>query len=126
MKIAAIGALPWKEILLLAPGMVEAGRRLYESLKKKNDQVEEDGEASSSNSLSTLSSELKSLQLRFNQNATAQEQLSELIAQMTTQEEALAQRLRVVSTRLSKLLWVSGSALVTASVAVVLVFALGS
>ena len=88
--------------------------------------VEEDGEASSSNSLSTLSSELKSLQLRFNQNETAQEQLSELIAQMTTQEEALAQGLRVVSTRLSKLLWVSGSALVTASVAVVLVFALGS
>ena len=126
MNIAAIGALPWKEILLLGPGMVETGRRLYESLKKKNDQVEEDGEASSSNSLSTLSSELKSLQLRFNQNETAQEQLSELIAQMTTQEEALAQGLRVVSTRLSKLLWVSGSALVTASVAVVLVFALGS
>ena len=126
MIIAAIGALPWKEILLLAPGMVETGRRLYESLKKKNDQVEEDEEASSSNSLSTLSSELKSLQLRFNQNETAQEQLSELIAQMTTQEEALAQGLRVVSTRLSKLLWVSGSALVTASVAVVLVFALGS
>ena len=126
MNIAAIGALPWKEILLLGPGMVETGRRLYESLKKKNDQVEEDGEASSSNSLSTLSSELKSLQLSFNQNATAQEQLSELIAQMTTQEEALAQGLRVVSTRLSKLLWVSGSALVTASVAVVLVCALGS
>ncbi len=126
MNIAAIGALPWKEILLLGPGMVETGRRLYESLKKKNDQVEEDGEASSSNSLSTLSSELKSLQLRFNQNETAQEQLSELIAQMTTQEEALAQGLRVVSTRLSKLLWVSGSALVTASVAVVLVCALGS
>ena len=126
MNITAIGALPWKEILLLAPGMVETGRRLYESLKKKNDQVEEDGEASSSNSLSTLSSELKSLQLRFNQNETAQEQLSELIAQMTTQEEALAQGLRVVSTRLSKLLWVSGSALVTASVAVVLVFVLGS
>ena len=126
MNIAAIGALPWKEILLLGPSMVESGRRLYESLKKKNDQVEEDGEASSSNSLSTLSSELKSLQLRFNQNETAQEQLSELIAQMTTQEEALAQGLRVVSTRLSKLLWVSGSALVTASVAVVLVCALGS
>ena len=126
MNIAAIGALPWKEILLLGPGMVETGRRLYESLKKKNDQVEEDGEASSSNSLSTLSSELKSLQLRFNQNESAQEQLSELIAQMTTQEEALAQGLRVVSTRLSKLLWVSGSALVTASVAVVLVFVLGS
>ncbi len=126
MNIAAIGALPWKEILLLAPGMVETGRRLYESLKKKNDQVEEDEEASSSNSLSTLSSELKSLQLRFNQNESAQKQLSELIAQMTTQEEALAQGLRVVSTRLSKLLWVSGSALVTASVAVVLVFVLAS
>ncbi len=126
MNIAAIGALPWKEILLLAPGMVETGRRLYESLKKKNDKVEEDEEASSSNSLSPPSSELKSLQLRHDQIAAAQEQLAELIAQMTTQEEALAQGLRVVSTRLSKLLWVSGSALVTASVAVVLVFVLGS
>ena len=85
-----------------------------------------DKEASTSNSLSTPSSELKSLQLRLNQIAAAQEQLAELIAQMTTQEEALAQGLRVVSTRLSKLLWVSGSALVTASVAVVLVFVLGS
>ena len=126
MNIAAIGALPWKEILLLAPGMVETGRRLYESLKKKNDQVEEDEEASSSNSLSTPSNELKSLQLRLDQIAAAQERLAELIAQMTTQEEALAQGLQVVSTRLSKLLWVSGSALVTASVAVVLVFVLGS
>ena len=126
MNIAAIGALPWKEILLLAPSMVETGRRLYESLKKKNDQVEEDEEASSSNSLSTPSSELKSLQLRLDQIAAAQEQLAELIAQMTTQEEALAQGLQVVSTRLSRLLWVSGSALVTASVAVLLVFVLGS
>ena len=126
MNIAAIGALPWKEILLLAPGMVETGRRLYESLKKKNDQVEEDEEASSSNSLSTPSSELKSLQLRLDQIAAAQEQLAELIAQMTTQEEALAQGLQVVSTRLSRLLWVSGIALVTASVAVLLVFLLGS
>ena len=126
MYIAAIGALPWKEILLLAPGMVETGRRLYESLKKKNDQVEEDEEASSPNSVSTLSSELRSLQLRLDEIVSAREQLAELIAQMTTQEEALAQGLRVVSTRLSKLLWVSGSALVTASVAVVLVFALGS
>ncbi len=126
MNIAAIGALPWKEILLLGPGMVETGRRLYESLKKKNDQVKEDEEASSSNSLSTQSSELKSLQLRLNQIAAAQEQLAELIAQMTTQEEALAQGLQVVSTRLSRLLWVSESALVTASVAVVLVFVLGS
>ena len=126
MNIAAIGALPWKEILLLAPGMVETGRRLYESLKKKNDQVEEDEEASSSNSLSTPSNELKSLQLRLDQIAAAQERLAELIAQMTTQEEALSQGLQVVSTRLSKLLWVSGSALVTASVAVVLVFVLGS
>ena len=126
MNITAIGALPWKEILLLAPGMVETGRRLYESLKKKNDQVEEDEEASSSNSLSTPSNELKSLQLRLDQIAAAQERLAELIAQMTTQEEALAQGLQVVSTRLSKLLWVSGSALVTASVAVVLVFVLGS
>ena len=126
MNITAIGALPWKEILLLAPGMVETGRRLYESLKKKNDPVEEDEEASSSNSLSTPSNELKSLQLRLDQIAAAQERLAELITQMTTQEEALAQGLQVVSTRLSKLLWVSGSALVTASVAVVLVFALGS
>ena len=126
MNIAAIGALPWKEILLLAPGMVETGRRLYESLKKKNDQIEEDEEASSSNSLSTPSSELKSLQLRLDQIAAAQEQLAELIAQMTTQEEALAQGLQVVSTRLSRLLWVSGIALVTASVAVLLVFVLGS
>ena len=126
MNIAVIGALPWKEILLLAPGMVETGRRLYESLIKKNDKVEEDGEASSSNSLSTPSSELKSLQFRLDQIAAAQEQLAELVAQMTTQEEALAQGLQVVFTRVSKLLWVSGSALVTASVVVVLVFVLAS
>lgn len=124
MNITAIGALPWKDIILLAPGMVETGRRLYESLKKKSSQVEEDEDTSPPNSLSTLSNELTAVELRLDDIASAQEQLAELIAQMTTQGEALAHGLRVVSTRLTRLLWVSGSAVVIASVAIVLAFVL--
>lgn len=122
MNIAAIGALPWKEFLLLAPGMVETARRLYESLKKRKRPEEE--ENSPPNSLSTLSGDLKALQLRLDEIASAQAQLAELITQMTTQEEALGHGLQVVSARLTKLLWVSGSALLIAVVAVVLVFLL--
>ena len=55
-----------------------------------------------------------------------QAQLAELITQMTTQEDALARGLQVVSGRLTKLIWLSGSALLIASVAVVLVFVLRS
>ena len=93
-------------------------------MKKKSSQVEEDEDKSQPDNLSMLSDEITALQLRLDDIASAQEQLAELIAQMTTQEEALAHGLRVVSARFTRLLWVSGTAVVIASVAIVLVLVL--
>ena len=125
MNLAAIGVVPWKEILLLAPGMVETGRRLYESLKKRNRQVT-DEETAPPDSLSVLSGELKDIQSRLDELASDQAQLAELITQMTTHEAALAHGLQVLSARLTRMLWASGSAVLIALVAVVLMFFLRS
>ena len=125
MNLAAIGALPWKELLLLAPGMVETGRRLYESLRTRNRKLAEE-ETASLDSLPAPSDELKALQSKLDEIASSQAQLAELIAQMTTQEEALAHGIQIQSDRLTRLFWVSGSAVVIAVVAVVLAFLLRS
>lgn len=114
MDVAGLGAVPWKDILLAAPSIVESAHRLCEGLSKRHRRQTEATPGAD------LASAVADVKVRLEALEGSQTRQAELIARMAQQEEALSQGLRSVSARLTLLLWLSGGALVAASAAVVL------
>ena len=85
-----LGRIPWREILKIAPALVESARKLYESLGKRGVQKTIEG-----------------LQSNDAQQA-------ELISKLAVQTQGLSNGLRVLAARVTLLLCVSVAAFLTA------------
>ena len=113
----ALGKISWTLILTQAPRIVSSATKLYDTLRKRRTTASASTKAPDSPpSITVTVDEIKSRVESLEQNETTQ---AELISQIAAQGEALSHGLQVVSARQTLLLWVSGTALVAASIAIV-------
>ena len=118
MHIAALSAVPWKEVIKAAPMLVAPARRLYESLRKRDDSAA--GKATSEpDSLSAFSAAFDEMRSSLDALEASETTQAKLISQMAAQGEALSRGLRAVSARQTMLMWLSGAALVIAPIGIV-------
>jgi hypothetical protein len=103
--------VPWKEVLRYAPQMIDRTEQLVEFLRA-NRARRVDAEADEPDAAVT---ELLAKLDAIEQNIVAQ---AELLSQAAAQQERLSQALRILSTRVTIALWLSGAALVAAVVAI--------
>ena len=128
MQFAALGAalvdkVPWKEIIKSAPQLMDATRKLAESLSERKKSR-------------TKRPTISEIQSRVEELESGNSRQAELVAEIATQVEAfsrgfnevdyalneLKSQLETYSKRASRVIWVSATALVLAVLAVVLVF----
>lgn len=121
--VESLGTIPWKDIIIAAPSVVEAARRLYDTARRRTNHPEP-RPAASSDDLLAVSNRVNEIQARLREIEAADERQAELITCIAEQTEALSQGLTVISARMARVLWVAVGAIVVALVAVVLQFIL--
>ena len=107
-------------VLTTAPPIVSSAHLLYETLIKRRERRGPAGDATQAEAPPEVSTAIDEVRSRVESLEASGIDQAKLIAQMAAQEEALSSSLRAVSSHLTALLWVSVSALVVSSVALVL------
>ena len=107
-------------VLSTAPPIVSSARLLYETLSKRREMRRQASDGTEAEALPEVSTAIDEVRLRVESLEASGIDQSELIAQMAAQEEAQSGGLRAVSSRLTALLWVSVTALVVSSAALVI------
>ena len=103
--MAAVAAVPWKEILRALPVVVSTADKLWRALSSKSKEPPVDPAAD-------LKTQIGELASRFQENEVVQTEQAKVVAMMAEQIQALA-------ARSARSYWLSFAALVLASVAIV-------
>ncbi len=96
--IAALGVVPWKDVIKMAPQLVESARKFYDNVKarKKRDSTSADDTLTMEMLAERIDTVANSLEEDASQYATDQ---AELIAQLADHVEALSRGLEVMNSR---------------------------
>ena len=102
--------IPWPTLLERAPWLVDSARDLYETLRKRREEPEDDR---------PLSATIGEISSRLDELEDHQTRQAELLSRMAAQEEAISRGLRIVSTRLLAVALAAIGAIILALVALV-------
>jgi len=106
--------IPWKDILTKGPTLVDAGRRLYDSVKKEPPKIQK-----SPDNKNEISDTLKSLRREVEELRDTNMKQAEIISSLTVQVQEISNALSVVSSRMYVFLGIS---FVSLLVSMVLIF----
>ena len=107
-------------LIRTAPRIAKEAREWYKDLRERKAALDDAAPTATSDSVSDLSAPVEGIQSKLESLEADQARHAELISEMATQQESLSRGIQSVSTRLTILLWVSGSALVLAAASLVL------
>ena len=115
-----VAALPGKELIKVAPALVEIARKLYKDVSERRRKPSNQTQTGETNNLAVLSEGLAEAQSRLEILEADGSVQAELIAQMATQQEALTIGLQSLVLRVTVLLWLSSGAALAGIVALVI------
>lgn len=104
-----LGNIAWVTLLESAPWLVDNAKDLYESLRKRREEPEDQPLSATVGDISSRLDELEDHQTRQ----------AELLSRMAAQEEAISRGLKIVSTRLLAVALAAIGAIILALVALV-------
>lgn len=120
MVMFALSAVKWADLIRTSLNIADSARKLYETLNKKKPRDVDATSFTEPATLSSLSTAVQQTITRLEETESDLAEQSQLVSEIATQEEALSRSLVAVSARLTALLWLSGSALLVGSIAIVL------
>ena len=100
-----VSMIPWKEILVRGPAIVDSARGLYETLKNAQD---------SPSKIADLQGRVDQVDQIIADLKSRDTQQADLISRLAGQAQVLSDGLRVTAARVALLLWISVAALLLA------------
>jgi hypothetical protein len=111
--LAAFKTIPWKEVLVAAPPIVQGARKLWSSVTRKEEPISppspqfDDKLSSHSEALAAIDARLALLESRTKEISDEAVSSSELIKSLAEQNSRLVQAVEILRIRTRALLWLS-------------------
>ena len=117
---AALSKVPWTLIITQAPKIAGEARKIFETVSKRRSTARASATADSAN-MTSVSQALDQLRSMVEELESHDVEQAELITQIATQGEALSRALQIIAGRVNALLWIAATAILVATIALVIV-----